>query len=401
MILYFLLSFFLQDFKIDFLSKTDAEVRRLFYTAMANSKDASNTYNHVLSNMARFFQKYCLIGFKDILLSFTNEINVEILDDSYTIIEIPAPLVEINDTCLHKPIEISQAILKRYRRNAACSTLSEIGFQPTASHRMIDVEKSNTDSSDESLSSDSSSVNDPMTMAEKIEVKKLLKLCQIKIQQPCKNMLDKHVGNHTQLTYSYELPQTKLKILILFPENRIEIIQEIAKHIGLVLIDNVFDECRDEVKNKKLEDLTKKPESKVYSLIQNYVCRHLVLGHNNINVTCNQNIFNNACADVKIVIYEKLDDVDKLFLAEQSHMLVKPQTGNILHYLQAVSYALNECTEFSTSMSVVYQMEKKYYRCQVPAAAIIPYYILKFFSAKKVAESKSEKTPLFDLKSFL
>ena len=368
---------------------------------MANSEDASNTYNHVLSNMARFFQKYCLIGFNDILLSFTNEKNVEILDDSYTIIEIPAPLVQIIGTCLHKPIEISRAILNRYRRNAACSTLSEIGFQPTASHKMIDFQKSNMDSSDESLSSDSSSASDPTTMEEKIEVKKLLKLCQIKIQQPCRNMLDSHLGNHTNLTYSKELPQTNLKILILFPENRIEIIQKIAKHIGLVLIDNVFDECRDEVKNKKLEDLTKKPESKVYSLIQNYVCRHLTLGHNNINVTCNQNIFNNACADVKIVIYEELDEAHHLLLAKQSHMFVKPQEGNILHYLQAVSYALNKCTEFSTSMSVVYQVEKKYYRCQVPAAAIIPYYILKFFCAKKVAESESEENPLFDLKSFL
>lgn len=100
--------------------------------------------------MKNFFGQYAIVvgntstedQYEDILYSFIHRKNLKKYDLCNLIeeIKILPENVKILDYCLSQPIEVSEEILNKYKRIAACAIVDELGYQHIHRHKMLDID---------------------------------------------------------------------------------------------------------------------------------------------------------------------------------------------------------------------------------------------------------------------
>ena len=141
---------------------------------------------------------------------------------------------------------MSEDILNKHDRSAACSGLNELGYQHIHRHKMLDTEVL-SDATIESLFSTEDFLSEPDEKKRKTTVDEL-KTCQLKIYFDVKRTLTHHDGNFTLSSFT----RTKLEILILCPLNSDRICQKLASHLGLIFLEDLNKLVEKNVKNKEL-----------------------------------------------------------------------------------------------------------------------------------------------------
>jgi len=217
---------------------------------------------------------------------------------------------------------------------------------------------------------------------------KTYKTCQLKIFMDCKNLLLPYDNNFTQLTGT----KTKLKVLILCPQNSKTICQKIATHLGLIFIEDMFGKIEENAKNKKLSLKVKQKEGKLYPLFQNYIARSLMLGCSNISLTCDLAIFKNMNSNVKCMIFHEEDNIRYPTDEPLINMFVQTKNDTFLDYLSAISEIIDFTLKCKVNIPAIHSISYKFYNCNVSAVDIVPLYILKFFAGLKMAEENVNKS---------
>ena len=246
---------------------------------------------------------------------------------------------------------------------------------------MLDVD----DLSEDTMESLLSSCSEPESKRPKLDLQ-ALKACQLKIWMKAQGMKKRHDVNWTKL----KLTKTKLDVLILFPLGKEEICKQLASHLGIIFLEDVYALIQGNTKNEKLYENVENENSKLYPLFQNYVARCLMLGFNNVTITCNESAFVNLSANMKYIIYntDQIDDLDKL-----SMMTVNVEHDSFYEYLSATAEILNHVLGYKIDIAVVYRShDKKLYKCQVSALAIIPLYILRYIVRKRTSRNNIENS---------
>ncbi|CAH1721348.1 unnamed protein product [Aphis gossypii] len=388
---------YFQNFDLDQEENMNVDnkfLRKDYYCYWANTKAIDVRFRKIVHDMKNFFIHHVIVVDMDsnnyngdILFSFIGKKNPKSPQfGDFEPLNIQPSNVMIFDHCLNQQILIGEDILNKFDRQTACSNVKALGYQHIHRHNIIESDTSDSTIYNMFTSSSDDIFEEPEKKKQKI---KIYKTCQMKIFRDCNNLLFPHNDNCTQLTGT----KTKLEVLILCPQNSKTICQKLATHLGLIFIEDMFGKMEENTKNKKFNQNVNQKHGKVlYPLFQNYVARSLMLGCNNISLTCDLAIFKNMNSNVKCMIFSEKDSLRYITAKPLINMFVQTKNDTFVDYLSAISEIIDFTVKCKVSISAIYSISDKFYNCNVPAVGIVPFYILKFFAEKKMAEENVKKS---------